>query len=145
MTPSPISVAIAVVRHNLYEVDRLISATASYSVLTLLFVSSAFAVAPRFASAMSAAAGIDADVGQTLVAVLLGLVFVSGHRFVRPVLERAFFPGRRRLERGVEELISNLRDASSAESILTRAARGLDALDHPDVTPLHDRGHPHLR
>ncbi|HJQ84534.1 MAG TPA: hypothetical protein VKA21_10685, partial [Candidatus Binatia bacterium] len=60
----PLCVLVAIVRANLFDVDRLISATAAYTLLSVVVVTALLTVVPAAARAASSAAGIPAGHGE---------------------------------------------------------------------------------
>jgi hypothetical protein len=58
---------VSVVRFNLFDVDRLLSATASYNVLLVLLGAGALVVVPRVAEAATGYVGIDPGTGQIVL------------------------------------------------------------------------------
>src|SRR5581483_6436323 len=55
----PICLCIAVIRFNFFDIDRLISATAVYSILSVLLIGGALLGGPQLVRAVSGAAGIE--------------------------------------------------------------------------------------
>jgi class 3 adenylate cyclase len=128
----PVCIVIAIVRYDLFDVDRLISATASYNVVLVLVLAGGLLVAPRVAGAASSTFGVDPSLGQMAVALLLAGVVVPAHRRLRPQIERVFFPERYAIDRGIEQLLRDLSDTRSVEPLLERSGEGLDRLIRPE-------------
>jgi class 3 adenylate cyclase len=128
----PISILIAVARYDLFDIDRLITATASYNVVLVLLVAAGLVLAPRVAAAAATSFGVDPWLGQTAVALALAGVVVPAHRRIRPRLERMFFPERWAVDRGVETLLRDLSHAGGLDALLTRGGEGLDRLLRPE-------------
>lgn len=87
----PVCILIAVVRFNLFDIDRLLSATASYTILAILVLAGALAVVPRVAAATGRLVGMDASAAQFVLSLVLATVVVPVHRRLRPQIERVFF------------------------------------------------------
>ena len=88
----PAAMTLAVLRHRLYDLDRLIDRTIVWLVMTALVVAT-------FAGLVTALGGLAAGDGSPLAAlVVTGLVAV------------AFEPVRRRVQRAVERLLYGERD-----------------------------------
>ncbi|MDH3458236.1 MAG: PDZ domain-containing protein, partial [Gemmatimonadota bacterium] len=67
----PLALVISVVRFNLFDIDRLLSATASYNILLVLLGAAALVVVPRLSEAASGLVGIDPGTGQVALSLLL--------------------------------------------------------------------------
>ena len=104
----PICAFIAIVRFNLFDIDRLIGSTAAYTIVSIVVIAAAIIMVPRVSQAASAAWGLDPTTGQFMVALMFAALVVPGSRYVRPLIERVFFAERYALERGVEYLLRSL-------------------------------------
>lgn len=128
----PICIVIAIVGFNLYDIDRIISATATYTVLCVIVLTAALTILPRASSAASHAFGIDPSSGQLALSVALASFVVPWQRRLRPQIERLFFAERHALERGIEGLLRELSSCETPSALLTLAGERLDALLRPD-------------
>ncbi len=124
----PLCMTIALTRFDLFDIDRLISSTASYSLLGIAFVALLLVVAPRASDAASQLTALDPALVQTLLAVALSGAFVFGGRAIRPHLERFFFSERHALDAGVHELRRRIRDFEAPGSLFERVGETLTAL-----------------
>lgn len=100
----PVSIGIALTRYNLFDVDRLISSAAAYSILLIVFLALLLAPVPAAAKAVSELANLRPALVQTVFALVLASAVIWGERLVRPRLERLFFRERHAFENGVGEL-----------------------------------------
>jgi class 3 adenylate cyclase len=148
----PISVFIAVTRFKLFDIDRLISATAAYTIVSVAVIAGAIVILPRVSQATNGIAGLDPTVGQFTIGLLLASVVVPGSRYLRPQIERFFFAERYALERGVEDLLRALSTCTSPQEVLELVGERLDLFLRPECclvygrsgetyTPLFFRGH----
>ena len=135
----PIGFLIAIVRYSLFDVDRLISAMASYNVLIVLFVAGGLATVPRVAEAASRLIGVDPSAGQIVLSLALAGLVVPAHRRLRPQIERVFFRERYALERGIEALLAELSCCKTPQELLTRAGERLHALITPESCVIYGR------
>jgi hypothetical protein len=76
----PLSLLISVVRFNLFDIDRLLSATASYNVLLVLLAGGGLVVVPRLGEAASGLVGIDPAAGQVVLSLALAALLIPAHR-----------------------------------------------------------------
>ncbi len=127
----PLSVLIAIVRANLFDVDRLISGTAVYSILSVILLAALLFVVPQTAGAMSTAAGFDPRLVQSLLSVMVAAMLVPGHRLLQPRIERVVFRERHALRAGIDALLWELAEAAGPEELLTLVGERLDALVRP--------------
>jgi class 3 adenylate cyclase len=123
----PIAFLIAIVRYNLFDIDRLVSTAASYSVLSIVFLGGVLLVVPRIAQASANAAGIDPLLAQSALSLGLAVAGVPLHRRLRPLIDRKFFPERHAIESNVKLLLAELPGCDSPESLLTRTGDRLSA------------------
>ncbi|MBW2387576.1 MAG: hybrid sensor histidine kinase/response regulator, partial [Deltaproteobacteria bacterium] len=114
----PLSILIAVIRFNVFDIDRLISATASYTIAVAALVGVTFSAVPAAAAALSEIIGWNATSLQVpLAAGLVGLGLMLGRR-LRPQVDRVFFPERAALQEGVARLLRDLAHCRSAAEVI---------------------------
>jgi class 3 adenylate cyclase len=135
----PIGILIGVLKYNLYDVDRLLSVTASYSALGVALLATALTLLPRVAEAGSELLGIDASTGQTALSLLLAAMVVPAHRRLRPQVERLFFRERHAVEQGIEGLLLGLSGCTTPTQLTRLAGDRLDDLLRPESTTVYVR------
>ena len=86
----PLSLVISVVRFNLFDIDRILSATASYNILAVLLGAGALIVVPSLAEGVSDLVGVDRGTGQIALSLVLASVLIPAHRRLRPQIDRLF-------------------------------------------------------
>ncbi|PKW27988.1 sensor histidine kinase [Phycicoccus duodecadis] len=123
----PGATVTAVVRHDLYGVDRALSATATYAVLSAL----ALACATAVGVALGALLGQGHPVVSAAVAALSLLAVLPLRRPVTAVIDRVAYPRRHRLRQAVDDLARRVHqegaDPTGLESVLR------EALDDPSL------------
>jgi hypothetical protein len=129
----PLSLLVSVVRFNLFDIDRLLSATASYNVLAVLLGGGALIVVPRLAEAVSEFAGVDPRTGQVVLSLVLAAVLIPAHRRLRPQIDRLFFKERYALDHGIADLLPTLSDCNDARELTECAGSGLYGLLRPEA------------
>jgi hypothetical protein len=139
MVLTPICFFIAIVRFNLFDIDRLISTTAAYSLLLIFLGAGLLTTEPHLSATMSAAAGVDQTFGQAILSLFLVLVTVPGQRYLRPQIERLFFVERYALEKGIKQLLAELSGCEGPRVLFTRVGEGLYALLRPENCVLYGR------
>jgi signal transduction histidine kinase len=130
---APFAILIAIARYNLYDIDLLIRATASYSLLLVLLLGAALAIAPLLAGAASTALGVETGAARLVLAVALAAVAIPLYRRLRPRVDRAFFPERVALERGVEQLLRDLSAADGPAEVLALVGERVAELLRPET------------
>ena len=129
----PVCTLIAIVRYNLFDIDRLITATASYNVILVLVVGAGLVFVPQTAEALSDLIGVAPPAGQALLSLLLAAVVVPAHRRLHPRIERLFFPERAAVHQGMEELSLEISKCETPRDLILCAGRGLHQLLRPEV------------
>jgi class 3 adenylate cyclase len=135
----PLCIFIAVARYNLFDIDRLFSATASYTVIAVVLLAGVFAVVPRLAGALGRTVGLDPSAGQVILSFALAAVVVPAQRRLRPQIERLFFRERYTLERGIEALLHDLASCVGPEELLKVTGERLDGLLRPESCVIYAR------
>jgi class 3 adenylate cyclase len=138
----PLCIFIAIVRFNLFDIDRLISATATYTILLVLLLAGALTVIPHLSQVVSSTVGVDPAFGQIVFSLLLATVVVPGQRYLRPQIERLFFAERYALEHGVEQLLRELSACEGPQALLTLVGERLDTLLRPECCVIYGRAGP---
>ena len=129
----PISMLIAIARYNLFDIDRLINSTASYSLLVILLALVGEALFEPLAGRAATALGLGATTGQIVFVVLLAVLLVPAQHRWRPYIERVFFKERYALDRGIAELLPTLSSCTDTRELTERAGAGLHRLLRPEA------------
>jgi class 3 adenylate cyclase len=135
----PAGAMIAIVRAQLFDIDRLISVAASYSIAVALLAGTALLLVNRVATAASGFIGVDPTSVQTALSFALLVIVVPMQRMLRPRIEAIFFRERRALEEGAEALLSSLSRCDGPESLLRSLGEWLERLLAPETCVLYAR------
>ncbi len=100
----PASLIIAMLRSDLFDVDRILGATVSYNLLAVVVLGAGFAVVPALSEALGVRLGLDPATGRTVMTIVLAGVVIFAERRLRPYVERLFFKERFALEQVMREL-----------------------------------------
>ncbi len=136
----PLSILVAVVRYNLFDIDRLISGTASYSILVLLLALGGEVLLEPLSARAAASVGIDPAAGQVTFVVLLAAILIPFQRAWRPLVDRIFFHEGHLLERNVEELLGEIARTSDMASAMQRAGAGIAQAFRTEFCALYQAG-----
>jgi signal transduction histidine kinase/CheY-like chemotaxis protein len=109
---------VAIVRYNVFDIDRLLSATASLALLGATFLAGALFVLPELARGLAGALGVGPSVARGLLFVALAGLLVPAHRRLRPWVDQLVFPERGLREQGVAQLLHDLAQCDRADEVL---------------------------
>ena len=135
----PVAFFIGLGRDQMLDVDRLIGAATSYSLLLGIALTALLAATPAVSHAMAGALSIDPTASQTLFAVGLAALVVPLGRWLQPRIERLLFRERHALEVGVAVLRGDLARAEKPEEVLEHLGQRLAALLRPDGIAIYGR------
>jgi len=126
----PFAIVIAITRYRLYDIDRIISRTISYGLITALLVAVFLVVNLGLQSALSDVTSGNslAVAGSTLLAAAL---FTPVRRRVQRIVDRRFDRARYDGERTVSAFSVRMRDATDLPTV----AADLDVTVRPAIAP----------
>jgi class 3 adenylate cyclase len=127
----PLCILIAVVRTNYFDVDRLITGAALYSILSVVLLAAVLIAVPQTAHLLSRVVGLDHNTVQLGLSLLVAGGMLPTRRFLGPRVERVLFQERHALRAGVEDLLRELPTAAGPEELLTLVGERLDGLVRP--------------
>jgi hypothetical protein len=135
----PVAIGIAVLRYRLYEIDRLISRTIAYGLLTVILGALFVAVILVLQALIAPLTGSNelAVAGSTL---LVAALFQPIRRRVQQLVDRRFNRSRYDAERTVAEFASRLRDEVDLEQLRAEILATVDAALEPTTSSLWLRG-----
>jgi hypothetical protein len=135
----PLGLLVAIAFYQFLDIDRLFSATLSYSILAILGLAMVLGVMPAAARAASEILGLDPAIGELLMSLGVAAVLVPAHRIVRPWIDRRLFPERVTLERGFEELFGQISSTTDLQELTQLVSERLDVLLRPAGVVLYAR------
>lgn len=135
----PICVLISILRFNLFDIDRVLSATASYNVVLILALGGILVLVPRLSDFLASSFGLDAATGQMGLSVLIAGLAVPAQARLRPHVERLFFPERHALKNGIDGLLAGISTAATPEELTTLAGAHIDRLLRPETCAIYAR------
>jgi hypothetical protein len=125
-----LAITIALLRHRLFEIDRLISRTATYgtvtAVLALCYVTVAMLPAALY--------GLESDLLVAAATLVSAAVFVPVRRRVRAQMDRRFDRERYDAARVAATFGTSLRDAVDPDRVVDELVRVVEAALRPDGT-----------
>jgi class 3 adenylate cyclase len=135
----PVFWIIGMIRFNWFDVDRLLSAAASYTLLLVAALAFVMTAAPVLAASVSATTGVGDGVARLAMSVGLAGLLVPLHRRLRPQIDRVFFAERFALERGIERLGETVGACATPEETAVAVGSELERLLHPDACRVYLR------
>ena len=109
----PISIGIAIMRHRLYEINRLVSRTVSYALVSAIIVAAYLGLITTTTGVLGFSSPV-AVAASTLVAVVL---FNPLRRWLQRVVDRRFNRARYDADATVSAFVSRLRAAEDLEAV----------------------------
>jgi class 3 adenylate cyclase len=135
----PLSILLAIARYNLFDVDRLLSAAASYNVVLVALVGAGLVAVPWFGEFSARLLGIDPRMGQAALGLALAAVVVPAHQRLRPRIDRLFFKERHALDQGIAELLRSLAACEDTRTLTRRVGEELHRLLRPEACVVYAR------
>jgi signal transduction histidine kinase/CheY-like chemotaxis protein len=135
----PLGTLVAIVRYNLFDIDRLITATASYSIVLVGLLGFLLALVPPLARAASTVLGVDRTFAQVASALLLAALAVPLGRRLRWPIERLFFSERYAFERGMQQVLRDLSSCAGPGTVMSLVAERVGNLLRPERLALYTR------
>lgn len=112
----PIAAAIAIYRYHLFDIDRLISRTFSYAIVTAV-LGALFAVVALVPTAFVGAGGDAPDWAIVAATVLVGTLFRPLRRRIQGAVDRRFNRDRYDVGRTIEAFSGRLREEIDIDSL----------------------------
>jgi class 3 adenylate cyclase len=131
----PIALFVALGRDHLYDVDRLISASATYTLLSVLATAGIGMAVPRVARRLAAFG--DPDLVQAGLSIAVALALVQVRRWVAPRVQGLLFRERVALEQGALALRAALSASEKPSELIETLGARLDALLAPTCTVIY--------
>lgn len=129
----PVSVGIAIRRHGLYEIDRIISRTLAYAVLT---ASLAVVYVAGFLSLQALAAPLTGDVGPIPVAastIAVAALFQPLRRRIQHAVDRRFHRARYDAEATATAFARTVRDEVDPTAVEAALLSAVESVVRPQV------------
>jgi hypothetical protein len=134
----PVAIGIAILRYRLYEIDRIISRTISYGVITLVLASLFVAVVLTVQAVLGPVTGSStiAVAGSTL---LVAALFAPIRRRVQGLVDRRFNRSRFDAERTIAAFAERLRNEVDLDQLRAEILATVSATVEPSSVSLWQR------
>jgi signal transduction histidine kinase len=127
----PLSFWVAVARTNLFDIDRLIGATASYGIVLVLVVAGLVSVVQGASEPVGHVLGLPGGVAQIVLAGALAAAAIPLGGRLRRRVDAFFFPERRALELGAERLRGRLSACGDPRTLFSLLGAEISAILRP--------------
>jgi signal transduction histidine kinase len=117
----PVAIGIAVLRHRLYEIDRLINRTLVYALLTAALAATFAAVSLLLGVAIGSGSTLPTAVATLAVALLFAPLRRRAQLLVDRRFDRARYEGLRRVEQHLEDLRAGQASPEATGKVLSEA------------------------
>ena len=133
MPALPVAAGVAILRHRLYDIDRIINRTLVYGALTLSLALVYFASVATLQYAFRALTGGDSQLVIVASTLAIAALFSPLRRRIQTVIDRRFYRRKYDAARTLEAFSRRLRDETNLEPL----AGGLLASVQETVQPEH--------
>ena len=130
---TPVSIAIAILRHNLYGIDVIIRRTLVYGVLTALLAAIYFSGVALSQVALTPLLGGSNDLGVVGSTLVIAALFQPLRRGVQAFIDRRFYRGKYNAARTLAAFSAQVRDEVELEQLTAR----LLAVVNETMRPAH--------
>lgn len=113
----PICLVIAMLRYNMFDIDRLLTVATTYTLSSFVLLAGLFIAIPRAVSILSP--WVEANLSQPILALMLAAILLMSQKRGGRMLEARLFPERRVLENSARRLRADLGRCDKPSELLT--------------------------
>jgi class 3 adenylate cyclase len=135
----PLGVLIAVLGYRFLDIDRLISATTSLTILGVALHETIVHVIPDMAETANRWLGVSVSASKWGLSLAFAGFLVGAHGRLRPWIDRRLFPRRVSVEEGLAQLVVELARCPSTQDLTQLSAERVDELLHPESLVVYAR------
>jgi hypothetical protein len=128
----PIAIAVAVLRYRLYDIDRIISRTAAYAIVTVVTIGSYALVVLAASLALPALP----SVGVALATLTAAAVFLPALRWIRRLVDRVFDRPRYDAQRVVDRFGERMRNGADPHGAAPELVQAVEQTLQPSAIGL---------
>ena len=129
----PVAIAIAILRHQVLDIDLVIRRTISYALLVALLTAVYVGSVVAFGGITRSLTGVDSSVGVAASTLLLAALFNPLRVRVRSLVSRRFFRGAYDPEGVLRAFTARVRDETDAEQVWACLVDEVHGALHPHV------------
>jgi len=135
----PAGIFIAVLGYRWLDIEPLISAAASYTIVGVAVVGVALAFVPQVAGAMAPPLGLSASSAQWVLTMTLLVAAIPAHLHLRSRLDQRMFASRYARMSGLTQLVDEIGHCSGPEELWKLVSSRLDELFEPRALAAYAR------
>lgn len=126
----PVVIGIAILRWHLYDIDRIVSRTVAYALLTLLLVG-IYLAAVTVLTTITTSRTTDAPIAVAAATLLAAAAFQPARRRIQSVVDRRFNRARYNARRTVEDFATSLRQEVDLDDVHGHLVETVDEVLQP--------------
>lgn len=126
----PVAIGIAILQHRLYDIDRLISRTLGYAIVTTILVG-VFTAAALGLTAILGSIAQSENVAIAAATLLVAASFASVRARAQGIVDRRFDRARYDADRVIHDLGSHLREDVEIDRLTSEVIDAVDRTLHP--------------
>lgn len=126
----PVVIGIAILRWHLYDIDRIVSRTLAYALLTVLLVSIYLLAVTALTSVTTSRTG-DSPIGVAAATLLAAAAFQPARRRIQSAVDRRFNRARYDARRTVERFATSLRQEVDIDDVRSHLLTTIDDVLQP--------------
>lgn len=130
VTAMPVVIGIAILRWHLYDIDRIVSRTLAYALLTVLLVGIYLAAVTTLTTVTTSRTG-DSPFGVAAATLLAAAAFQPARRRIQSVVDRRFNRRRYDARRTVEQFAVSLRQEVDIDDVRGHLLETIDDVLQP--------------
>ena len=135
VTSLPVSVAFAIMRYRLYDIDTIINRTLVYGLLTALLTLVYLATVSLLQASIQSWTGAVSNLEIVLSTLAVATLFTPLRRFLQRIIDRQFFRNRYDAGRVMGDFTSHVRDAVDVDLLAAELKTVItDAVQPADVS-----------
>lgn len=136
----PIFLILSITRYDLFDVDRAMSSTASYTLLLVILLTAMISGIPRLSPVLATTLDLDPALVEVGVALAMASFAVPAYRLFHERIDRVLFVERYAVEQGAAELVQDLSSCTTPEDLMQTTGDRLERLIRPVSCAIHVRG-----
>jgi hypothetical protein len=116
MIPPPIAVGIAILRHQLYDIDRILNRTLVYALLSISLAATYFGLVVGLEAALRSVSG-GSDLAVVVTTLIVAALFLPARRRVQDAVDRRFNRRAYDAARTVDNFSARLREQIDLDTL----------------------------
>lgn len=128
---TPVAIGIAILRHRLYDIDRIINQTLVYATLTVSLVAVYFVAVAGLQRILSPLTGEDSQLAVVASTLAIAALFNPLRHRLQSFIDRRFYRSRYDARKTLESFSARLRDETDLETLSNDLATVARSTLHP--------------